>query len=92
MTQFKDPDEFLKKAKRLAMDVYNTDPEHRLYPYITEDQAYIVWFSKTLQHWKALVSTTVPLDSTYIEVTYNGDKRETYVDLYIKHRHVTVPD
>lgn len=33
----------------------------------------VVWFSKTLQNWKALVSTNVS-DGMYYEVTYNGDK------------------
>lgn len=44
---------------------------------------YVVWFSKTLQNWKALVSTTLP-DSMYYEVTYNGDADEAYLDAYRK--------
>lgn len=44
---------------------------------------YVVWFAKTLQNWKALVSTTVE-DGRYYEVTYNGDKNETYIDVYEK--------
>lgn len=44
---------------------------------------YVVWFSKTLQNWKALVSSTLS-DGRYYEVTYNGDKEETYVDTYVK--------
>lgn len=53
------------------------------------DDLYVVWFSKTLQNWKALVSTDAfdefeDLKGSYFEVTYNGDKNETYVDLYIK--------
>ena len=47
------------------------------------DDAYVVWFCKTLQNWKALVSTTVS-DGMYYEVTYNGDKDEIYVDAYKK--------
>lgn len=43
---------------------------------------YIVWFCKTLQNWKALVSG-VHINA-YIEVTYNGDKQEIYVDVYQK--------
>lgn len=43
---------------------------------------YVVWFSKTLQNWKALVSGVYI--KKYIEVTYNGDKGETYVDVYKK--------
>ena len=49
---------------------------------IKPDDMYIVWFCKTLQNWKALVSG-VHIEE-YIEVTYNGDKGETYVDVYWK--------
>jgi Family of unknown function (DUF6275) len=85
-----DPDAFLKMAKRFAMEVYNLSPASQRFQPITEDQVYVVWFSKTLQNWKALVSTTVPNDSAYFEVTYNGDKDETYVDLYYKHSNTVI--
>ena len=49
---------------------------------ITPDDMYVVWFSKTLQNWKALVSGVHIKE--YVEVTYNGDKKETYVDVYQK--------
>lgn len=52
--------------------------EDRLKP----SDMYVVWFSKTLQNWKALVSG-VSLKE-YIEVTYNGDTQEIYVDVYQK--------
>ncbi len=50
---------------------------------VPDFEVYLVWFSKTLQNWKALVSTTLP-DKMYYEVTYNGDKREAYLDAYLK--------
>ena len=50
---------------------------------------YIVWFCKTLQNWKALVSTDV-INGVYWEVTHNGDKNETYVDTYTKSSNVCV--
>lgn len=53
------------------------------------DEVYVVWFAKTLQNWKALVSTTLP-DGMYYEVTHNGDKGETYLDAYKKFENVTV--
>jgi len=56
-----------------------------------EDEVYVVWFSKTLQNWKCLISTTLP-DGMYYEVTYNGDKQETYIDAYKKFENVCVPD
>ena len=50
-----------------------------------------VWFCKTLQNWKCLVATTL-LDSMYYEVTYDGDKQETYIDAYTKVENVCIPD
>lgn len=44
---------------------------------------YVVWSCKTLQHNKALLSTTLP-DGMYYEFTYNGDKGELYLDAYKK--------
>lgn len=55
------------------------------------DEVYVVWFSKTLQHWKALLSTSLP-DGMYYEVTYNGDAGEAYVDAYKKFDNVKVVD
>lgn len=57
----------------------------------TIDDVYVVWFSKTLQNWKALISTTLP-DGMYYEVTHNGDKRETYIDAYKKWANAVIPD
>ncbi len=55
------------------------------------DEVYVVWFVKVLQNWKALVSTTLP-DGMYYEVTYNGEKGETYIDAYKKFDNVCVRD
>lgn len=44
---------------------------------------YIVWYCKTLQNWKALLSTTLS-DGMYYELTLNGDKDEAYLDAYKK--------
>ena len=49
---------------------------------ITIDKMFIVWFCKTLQNWKAIVGGTDIKE--LIEVTYNGDKNEAYVDVYDK--------
>lgn len=51
---------------------------------------YVVWFSKTLQHWKALISTTLP-DGRYYELTHNGDSGDTYIDTYVKVNNTVVP-
>lgn len=44
----------------------------------------MVWACKTLQNYKALLSTTVSGDGIYAEYTYNGDKQELYEDVYCK--------
>ncbi len=51
--------------------------------YITKDDVFMVWCCKTLQNNKALLSTTLP-DGMYYECTYNGDKKEMYIDAYKK--------
>jgi len=50
---------------------------------LKEEDVFIVWSCKTLQNNKALVSTTVS-DGMYYELTYNGDKKELYLDAYKK--------
>lgn len=50
---------------------------------------YVVWSCKTLQNNKILMSTTIN-DGVYVEVTYNGDKKESYFDIYTKVRNVLV--
>lgn len=46
-------------------------------------EVYIVWKCKALQNWKYLLSSTLS-DGMYYELTYNGDKKEWYLDAYKK--------
>lgn len=46
-------------------------------------ELYVVWKCKTLQNWKFLISSSLP-DGMYYEMTYNGDKKEWYLDAYKK--------
>lgn len=46
-------------------------------------EVYVVWNCKTLQNNKALLSTTLS-DGLYFEATYNGYKKELYLDAYKK--------
>lgn len=84
-------DAMLKRAKELVVNYFNERVEKTDNKKITEDDVFIVWFSKTLQNWKALVSTTVS-DGMYYEITHNGDKGETYLDAYKKWENVCIPD
>lgn len=81
----------LKKAKQLVVNYYNSRVERTDDFEITEENVFIVWFCKTLQNWKALVSTTVS-DGMYYEITHNGDKHETYLDAYKKWENVRIVD
>jgi hypothetical protein len=83
------PDKFLIKAKRVVIEYMNSTGQStkRLQP----KELNIVWFSKTLQNWKALVST-VHKDGLYFEVTYNGHAGETYVDVYQKVTNFVIED
>jgi hypothetical protein len=83
------PDDFPAKAKRILINYvdshYSVDFERPAF------EVRVVWFVKVLQHWKALVITDLP-DGKYYELTYNGDKRETYVDEYTKSKNTVIPD
>lgn len=78
-----------EKAKKIVMDYFNEHVEKTDGKKISMDDVYVVWFCKTLQNWKAMVSTKVS-DGMYYEVTHNGDKNETYLDAYKKWENVTV--
>ena len=73
----------MNRAKQLAVDYFNAHVDVTDGKKLTLEDVFIVWFSKTLQNWKALVSTTVS-DGMYYEITHNGDKGETYLDVYKK--------
>lgn len=76
-------DEFIKICKKTIVNYFNDRVEKTDNKTITEEDVFIVWSCKTLQNNKALVSTTV-LDGMYYELTYNGDKKELYLDAYKK--------
>ena len=76
-------DEMLDLCKKVVADYFNENVEKTDGLKINKDKVFIVWFSKTLQNFKALVSTTVS-DGMYYEITYNGDKKELYLDAYKK--------
>lgn len=56
---------------------------------ITMKDVFMVWSCKTLQNNKAMLSTTLH-DGMYYECTYNGDKKEMYLDAYKKFDNETI--
>ena len=89
-----DNEQFVNYCKEL---VYKYTCKELIYKYtkenmgkgitFTKDDVYVVWLSKTLQNNKSLLSTNVS-DGMYYEVTYNGDKKEAYFDVYKKQENI----
>lgn len=75
--------DFEQLCKKTIVDYFNNRVEITDNMKITGDDVFIVWSCKTLQNNKAMVSTTVS-DGMYYELTYNGDKKELYLDAYKK--------
>ena len=80
-----------EKARRIVMNYFNDHVDTTDGRRLTMNEVFIVWFSKTLQNWKCLVSTMM-FDGMYYEVTHNGDRNETYVDVYKKWENYTVKE
>lgn len=76
-------DKFLELCKKIIVDYFNEHIDKTNNTKISVDNTFIVWSVKVLQNNKALVSTTMP-DGMYYELTYNGDKKELYLDVYKK--------
>ena len=78
-----------EKAVRLVCEYLDT-LEHGEYGY-DEDSIRLVWFTKTLKNWKAMVAN-IGDGGNFYEVTYNGAKKETYIDEYKKTSNTVVKD
>lgn len=84
-------DDFIRICKEVIVDYFNTNKDKSDDIRIDIDDVFIVWSCKTLQNNKALVSTTVS-DGMYYELTYNGDKKELYLDAYKKWQNICIKD
>lgn len=87
----RNPNKYQDKARTLVQEHYN----HNFLAVDEEldiSDVFIVWFAKTLQNWKAVVATAVSNDGMLFEVTYNGDKKEIYLDVYVKVSNSVIPD
>lgn len=78
-----------ERAKQIVVDYFNSHMDKTDGKQIGLEDVYVVWFCKTLQNWKALLSTNVS-DGMYYEITHNGDKNDTYVDVYKKWKNYAV--
>ena len=82
--------DFEKLCIKTIVDYFNEKVDKTDNFVLKEENVFIVWSCKTLQNNKALVSTTVS-DGMYYELTYNGDKKELYLDAYKKLENRAIP-
>lgn len=82
--------EFIELCKTAVCEYTNAHLDKTDGKQITTDDVFVVWSCKTLQNSKALLSTTVH-DGMYYEMTYNGDKKEVYMDAYKKWKNICIP-
>lgn len=78
---------FESVCKKKLVEWYNQESEcvnGEVNQKIDLSNVFVVWSCKTLQNYKALLSTTVSGDGIYAEYTFNGDKGELYQDVYRK--------
>lgn len=81
---------YIDKARNIVRSYINARKEKTDdHIVLQKEDVFVVWFSKTLQNWKALVSTTLP-DGMYYEITYDGNRRRAYIDAYKKWENLAV--
>lgn len=84
--------ELINKARKIVFDYVKSEQKTTInHSTFAMDEVIVVWFSKTLQNWKAMVTSTLPY-GMYYEVTHNGTKSETYLDVYTKLDNIVIPD
>lgn len=82
-------EKFIELCKENVMKYFNENTDKTDNVFITQEDVYLVWYCKTLQNHKALISTNIS-DGMYYELTYNGDKNELYLDAYKKWQNVKI--
>ena len=74
--------EFIKRSQDIVLEYLNMTDRNT-------DEVYVVWSCKTLQNKKVIHSTDL-VKGILFEINYNGDKDETYVDVYKKEKNYVV--
>lgn len=86
-----DSREFEKLVKKYVAEYFNEYVGATINCLIGQDDIFIVWSCKTLQNNKAIASGYLPQSLCMLfEVTYNGDKKEIYIDAYTKDNNVCI--
>lgn len=71
----------IDEFKKIILGYYHENVEGG--DVVTEENVFVVWSCKTLQNYKAIIAVAFK-DERLFEVTYDGDKCRTYLDVYEK--------
>lgn len=82
-------DEFLVKAQHIVVDRFNSHRNPVKVPELLLSEINVVWFSKVLNGWKCVFSSTVAKGLLW-EVTYASFRNEIYLDVYSKINNIKV--
>ena len=83
-----DNNKFLNLAVQQVVDYTNDEVLPSNYEPIDNSQVFIVWSAKILGNNKAMLGTRLDKDFNYYEVTYDGEKKLFYLDVYSFERQV----
>ena len=83
-----DNNKFLNLAVQQVVDYTNDEVLPSEYEPIDNSQVFVVWSAKILGNNKAMLGTRLDKDFNYYEVTYDGDKKLFYLDVYSFERQV----
>lgn len=77
-----DSNKFLKIAKQQVVDYTNDEVLPSDHEPIDNSQVFVVWSAKILGNNKAMLGTRLDKDFNYYEVTFDGEKKFLYLDVY----------
>lgn len=84
-----DSQKFLELCIQKVIEYFNEHSDKTKKTEISKEDVFVVWSCKTLQNNKALLSTVVS-DGMYYEITFNGNKKELYLDAYKKWENICI--
>lgn len=77
-------EQFIKLAKEKVVEYTVSNVVEKGGYFVESPKVFVTWQVKVLQNYKALLAISDPDDQHYYEVTYNGDKKQLYLDVYNK--------
>ncbi|QDR72933.1 hypothetical protein FOD75_07590 [Limosilactobacillus reuteri] len=75
---------FIELAKEKVVEYIVSNVVEKGGYLVESPKIFVVWYAKALQNHKALLAVNESYDRHYYEATYNGDKKQLYLDVYKK--------